>query len=94
MDANEELIKLLTEQARAGDEAVAAVARVRSLCERWQARRSWTNAIPIADVLRALDGPRVETPEEKRAAIEAARAQAPYRDAVNRELRQRRHPFH
>lgn len=32
MDANEELIKLLTEQAREGDEAVAAIARVRSLC--------------------------------------------------------------
>ena len=45
----------LLDQAREGDEAVAAIARVRSVCER-QATADGV-FVSRADVLRALDGP-------------------------------------
>lgn len=66
MDANEELVKLLTEQAREGDEAVAAVARVRELAVRSIARGGPPQPIVPGRILEALDGPRVETPEIER----------------------------
>jgi hypothetical protein len=63
--ANDELIATLTKQAREGDEAVAASARVRSLAVRHQ-DVSGRDVLPIwsREVLRALDGvPREERPD-------------------------------
>jgi hypothetical protein len=54
-EANEELIALLTKEAREGDEAVTANARVRSLCESAKAGGR-VGVIRVDYILRALAG--------------------------------------
>jgi hypothetical protein len=54
MDAENDLIKVLTEQARAGDRAVATVAMLRNALER--ATRRGEDHIPIERLRQILDG--------------------------------------
>jgi hypothetical protein len=54
------LIETLTKQVHEGDEAWAALARVKSLIDRRAAREGANASIPIPALIRAINGPEAQ----------------------------------